>query len=309
MDQIVRAKQFILAIVLVMVGNATHAVTVGLQVVQSDICGQSVGILQANASGGTEPYQYDWYRIVNDTPEVHCLDCGANIQGLSGNYTYKVIVTDALLNMAEATAYISAASIWGAPDYFYVFPYQAGELPFLKVVVGGWGQMAPGSSVLVEVAGADLEAEPDWSQLGIGLWWFRPIVPSGVVTVTYTYPGGQCVVQEPFDLPAPTVLPDMVVLDVQGSCSNAATGTVTIALNNGVGMGWLHPWRVGPSWSQGQHVPNLFLNDATSIVTLTNLYAGADSFFVSGNSLNASPPDAGLLYTCYRSIAYTIPEF
>ncbi|MBK9176960.1 MAG: hypothetical protein IPM46_11640 [Flavobacteriales bacterium] len=285
--------------------EASHALTANLQVIQTDICGQSVGMLEASASGGTEPYQYDWYRIVGGTPEAYCLDCGVNIQGLPGDFDYKVVVTDALAAMAEQTVYLNVDAMWG-PDYLWVFPYVAGELPYLKVYVGGGGQLGPGSNVLVEVTGADLFAEPEAQFQGIGIWWFRPTAPSGMVTITYTFPGGQCVVQEPYSVPPPIVVPDMTVLDVQGSCSNAPTGSVTIVLNNGVGQGWLRPWLGGAYWPAES--PMVQILDGTTIVTLENLYPGVDSFFVSGNLLFASPGDQGFPYGCYGSVSFTIPN-
>ncbi|MBK9148037.1 MAG: hypothetical protein IPM12_09520 [Flavobacteriales bacterium] len=284
-----------------------QALTVSLQVIQADICGQGAGMLEASASGGTEPYQYDWYRIVNEIPEVYCLDCGANIQDLPGDNTYKVVVTDALALMAEQTASISVDMLWGMTDYLNVFAYVAGELPYMKVYVGGaWGQLGPGSSAVVEVTGADLYEEPVFPGSGLGNWWFRPNAPSGMVTVTYTFTGGQCVAQEAFTVPPPVVIPDMVVLDVQGSCSNAATGSVTIALSNGVtGQSTLLPWLGGAYSPPGQYVPVL-LNGTT--VTLENLYPGVDSFFVSGNLNSASPGNLGFPYGCVGSVQFTIPN-
>lgn len=265
--------------------------------------------MEATATGGTLPYSYDWYRIVNSSPESYCLDCGPYIQGLAGTFEYKVIVTDAGASEAEALATVQEDLLWGWPDYAQVFPYIAGELPYLKVVVGGFEfYQNPGNSALVEVTGADIYQEPTSPGQGNGIWWFRPYAASGTITVTYTYAGGQCIVQEPYTIPPPTVIPNMVVLDVQGSCSNAATGSVTIGLYDGVGQGWLLPYLGGPSWPTGQLIQTFFVLDNTTFVTLNGLPPGSNTFYLSGDGTTSSPNSNGFPYNCYGALPFTIPN-
>ncbi len=285
--------------------RGAFAVSVDITVIQPDYCGQSVGLLYANAYGGTEPYRYEWVRDVYGTPTTICTDCGPERQDLIGGIYYKVIVTDDLGATAETVDFVAAVTL--EIDYsMTIFPYLAGELPYLKVVRSPYFLQHTNTYVDVQVTGADqygiLDPPPQ------ELWWFRPNAGSGMVEITYTYIGGQCTVQAPYVVPPPTVIPEMNVLDIQGSCANAATGSLTVALNNGSVPEWLFVWIEGPSYFTGQWQQMVQVYDGTTTFTLSGLPPGSNTVHLSGSSISASPLDQGFPYLCHASIPYTIPN-
>ena len=284
----------------------TFALSVYIAVIQGDYCAQSVGLLYANASGGTEPYRYDWVRDVNGTPSTICTDCGPERQDLVGGMFYKVIVTDGDGTVVEAVDFVAAVTLEIEPYSFTIFPYVAGELPYIKVARSIYFIDHTNTLVDVQVTDADqygiLDPPPQ------ELWWFRPNTGSGMIEITYSYIGGQCTVQAPYVVPPPTVIPDMTILDMQGSCANAATGSLTVALNNGSVPEWLFVWIGGANYFTGQFQQFVQMYDGTTTFTLSGLPPGSNTVHLSGSSTSASPLDQGFPYLCHASIPYTIPN-
>jgi hypothetical protein len=142
-----------LTILSVMIGmHPVVAVNVQVAVLQNDYCGQSVGIMQATASDGAEPYRYDWFSDDGSGFVPLCTDCGPEITDLPGNTNYKVLVTDDLGAMAEANDYLWPADLSILDEDIVIFPHVATEQPYMKLYVGT--SMTPGASAIVEVIGA-----------------------------------------------------------------------------------------------------------------------------------------------------------
>jgi hypothetical protein len=295
-----------LTILSVMIGmHPVVAVNVQVAVLQNDYCGQSVGIMQATASDGAEPYRYDWFSDDGSGFVPLCTDCGPEITDLPGNTNYKVLVTDDLGAMAEANDYLWPADLSILDEDIVIFPHVATEQPYMKLYVGT--SMTPGASAIVEVIGAELVYQPDFPGDGIGIWWFRLLQSTGSIGIQYTFLGGECSVQRDFTRPPPTVLPTMGVVDGQGSCSNAPTGSVTFALTNGSLPQPLAVILNGntsytPGIWTGQQVVG-----ATTLVTVNNLGAGSYTFHLSGNNTTASTPtDMGFPYQCFASVPFVV---
>lgn len=301
-----RRIRSLVAAALLCMATQLHALTVSIQTIQPDFCGQSVGMLEALASGGTEPYRFDWYRIEDGTPVLLCSDCSSSAQGLTGG-TYKVVVWDEVDDQAEFTVpvYTESLELWEGD--IASWPYLASELPYLKIYPSGiFTSFLPYDSVSVSVDGGDLYWEPD-PQEG-GAWWFTAPVASVIVNITYAYTGGQCTVHTPFEVSPPTVIPEMHIIDVQGSCANAPTGSLTVALSGGQVSDYLYVSLGGWNQSQGQFQQEVVL-DGTTTVTIDGLAAGSNTFHLTGSwPTTSSPPEWGFPYLCHDSIEFDIPD-
>jgi|GEM_PF-266349 len=304
-------RRSLLLTALLACASLVQAISVELYTNQYDFCWDGVGVMQASVSGGQAPYQYAWYRVEGIDLIPICSECGPVQNGLIGDALYTVIVTDNVGATAEASDYLSVDQLSIQPSDIQIFPYIAGEQPYLKLYVGN--TMPPNGAAMAFVSGSQLMAEPISPGNGVGIWWFRLLgAPGsmGTIDISYTYPGGQCAVGTVYTVPPPTVLPTLAVIDAQGSCANAPTGSITVALYDGTlhnaqplaaMLGTQSFWYPGAVWT-GQNA-----TATTTTITVNNLRAGSNTFWLTGNNtLDSTPADMGFPYGCHVSIPYTI---
>jgi len=305
------------------------AISVSIGVGRYPMCDTPSGRLLAVVNGGVGPFTYDWYTVPQGVDVPYCLDCGEMIENLLDAELYKVVITDATSDQATATIQLSAfnneslALYW---DYSVrSFPYiEGGEEPYLLVrpyFMGGWngtGQEDPFDLVEVEVTDATPQDVDPWVE---ELQWFRPTALSGTVTMTYHYEGQQCVLQTPYFLPqSASVLPDLEVIDVEGSCANTASGSVTIMVNNGsfpTIVDGIHPdmlyGQVGYFvWLDVLH--SIYASPVDQVMHTTDhfvlhgLSPGTHTVYLSGVGSYQNPTVVNLPYDCFSSIEVTIPN-
>jgi hypothetical protein len=297
------------ALVLYLLPIWASAISVTVSVERVAFCGQPVGILSAEVTGGEGAFTYDWARGEGGSYVPYCSDCGPLQENLSAG-EYRVTVTDALLDQAVGYATLTAYG----PEYFldpnsiqaiYNWPYVAGgELPYISIHPT-WGSPVTGyDNLYIEVDNAIQWPETNL-YIGGDRWWFRPqTTTGGAFTITVEYNGQQCVFDVPYTLPQPaSVPPEMAVLEVEGSCSNVATGRATITVSNTVCAMYDMDPGVAPSpwsfliWKDGPHYqamgypsgepwqqPDfnyLSVTQSTTAFQLEGLPPGTHNFFAS----------------------------
>jgi uncharacterized repeat protein (TIGR01451 family) len=317
---------------------AANAISVSLSVGQWPMCDQPTGRLIADVSGGTEPYTFDWYVQQGMNYVPYCLDCGAELDDLDGGQ-YMLIVTDADSDEVSDTKQLNGIndalllSEWS--EVIRVFPYLEGGMdPYLLVRPQLlFSSYDPGDLQTFEAV--EVQATNAWyddiqpSDL-VSLRWLRTTTPTGTVSITFSYGGDQCVLQAPYVLPQPaTVMPDLQVIDLEGSCANASTGSATVMVSNGVYSQYqdepapgsptfpfgYRVWRNGPGSAFPDAEPiedpidgPLTVWPATTWFVVRGLSPGTHELYVSPAGTFSSPLNSGLAYDCYTSIAVTIPD-
>ncbi len=317
---------------------SASAISVTITVGQWPMCDQPTGRLVAEASGGTEPYTYDWFLDQGGVYIPICTDCGSELDNLGGG-VYMVVVTDMDSDEASEVKYLSgidnASLLEQWSTVVNVFSNLAGGMePYLLVrpqllfTSNDPSDLQTFDQVTVSATNAWNDGPPPTGSY----WdhWLRTTTPSGTITITFSFDGQQCVLQTPYYLPQPaTVMPELEVIDLAGSCSNASTGYATIMVSDGVFGQYqtssepgsptasfsYRVWRNGPGFSfpgaeylvDADEGP-IIIGPATTWFQLTGLSPGTHSFYVSPAGLFASPLNVGLAYDCYTSIEVTIPD-
>lgn len=208
----------LLSMVLLFAHLTAAAVTVNISVNWQPLCNGSNGELSASASGGVGPYSYLWSNG----------STGGTISGLVAG-TYSVTVTDG--NSDQATDQIELTSIdYNDPNYsgWATRPYCPGVYPdasFLVIVpelsVVQWGP--PPYFLNGEFMDVVNPFDPWASYLGT-----VPGTPGVTYSVTFQ-DGNGCTGQWQLDPVGPVDWPVLGILNIQGSCQNFATGSITIA--------------------------------------------------------------------------------
>ncbi|MBK8497767.1 MAG: T9SS type A sorting domain-containing protein [Flavobacteriales bacterium] len=207
----------LLSAILLFAHLTAAAVSVSISVNWQPLCTGANGELSANASGGVGPYTYLWSNGSTD----------ATITGLVVG-TYSVTVTDG--NNDQATDEIELTSIdYSAPNYsgWATRPYCPGVYPdasFLIIVpelsVVHWGP--PPYFLNGEFMDVINPFGP------IGYLGTVPGTPGVTYNVTFQ-DGNGCTGQWPLTPVGPVQWPVLGILNIQGSCDNFNTGSITIA--------------------------------------------------------------------------------
>ncbi|MCO6483884.1 MAG: T9SS type A sorting domain-containing protein [Flavobacteriales bacterium] len=261
-----------------------QAVTVHIQVNQQPSCSSSNGSLSAIASGGVGPYTFLWSPGGQATADISGLVPG----------TYSVTVTDFNGEQASDQVELMASSY-----SFTTSSINHSGLCNGQVVVGffppDWGNVGP----------------PPYSVNGM-MMQGTPYGGGTLYTVQFTAPEGYYGQFMPMTFQDglgcsgllqayvgwPLEWPDVTVLDVQGSCSGGANGSIT--------------FEVGEEGHQQEvdfSVDNLSQGSGTVYigpegpVTVTGLAAGEHWIILSGG-INFSQSGFG----CYDSIPVQVPD-
>ncbi len=248
-------------------------------------CGGYSGTLQAVVSGGTGPYFYVWY--VDQQSYGYGQSLSFNGMGIFYGGVVEVFVSEggspvgtALLNVP----YITPAQIDQVhqPDHSAGSPALIGvssSSMFATSVSGGPGMVAsgmngtigyvafngaPGSSVQINLSSAEC----------------------GATTNAFIQP--------------PSILPDIGVVDVVGSCAASPTGKVTLSVFNGNTNDGL---RMHLRGSNGIVTTSPIIYSIPATIPFNNIPAGTYWAVLSG--LGVSLP--GLPYTHKDSVQVTIP--
>src|SRR5690606_10632848 len=135
--------------------------------------------------------------------------------------TYKVVVTDA---MGEVVS--SIATVYDEDLYTYsaevIGGYLEGESTIVRI------SLSTGTVTQVYMNGQTQPFTPsgDGILLSVPSTWNGAWIHASVL-------GYICEAGAEWTVPPPTTLPEMTVVEVNGSCSNANTGSVTVALGEG----------------------------------------------------------------------------
>ncbi len=206
---------------------AAHALSVSIWGQFYAPCGQPRGQLGASPSGGVPPYSYSWSNGAT-TSSINNLPAGS----------YTVTVTDNVGTQASATQDITVISAYptlnpvvslsncpsGAP--YAIFPIN--DPTFLSPT-------EPTTFTGLNVADQFVSDNGSWwvIQLGPGL-----TIP-GINTIQYQDAAG-CPGEFNWTINAPVYFPTISVNNLGGSCSDGATGTVTLIVPEVVGENDLH---------------------------------------------------------------------
>ncbi|MCB9163292.1 MAG: hypothetical protein H6592_02480 [Flavobacteriales bacterium] len=296
---------------LMIIGSKAGAIFVEVINTRADYCidGEGhvfSGEVEALVWLGTPPYRYDWYDVSFGQFEI-CMDCGPQLFGLEGLHTYSVVVTDGLGASAEASVVVQGI----AGPYFndQTLAYEAGTAPVLiGEILNEMYWNDPNSVVeVVSISPTPIAAYGPWAGLD-GLYKAQlPIgTTGGTIILSATDGIGYCQNQYNFTIDPPTVIPDIEVLDVEGSCSTVGTGSATVRFTNGYipsGMNIILSDGLGSSLGVGS------VGQQPFVWTFQYLRPGDYWAIVSGD-LYAGPTQhlPGFTYTCLDSVPFTIPD-
>lgn len=278
-----------------------HALSVDLIIVDHDLCSWGIGSMEAAATGGQEPYTYDWYEVSSGDIPL-CIGCSAVQGGMADMVIYKVVVTDALGATAEAVMYMQALTAISIQNV-QSLPYLAGAVPVI-----GFELLtdAPYFEPLIDVSGA--VGQP------VGGAYLRvPIAPgvtNGTIVAGNDINGSVCWDEATYTIGPPTVMPAISVVESVGSCASVPTGEVTVRFTDGVVPAWLNIYRrhateQDRTWT-GQLNP---LNAGPEVLhTMGGLAPGEHWLILSGEGQLFDYDMPGFPYTCADSISFTIPD-
>ncbi|MEO8588851.1 MAG: hypothetical protein ABI432_05735 [Flavobacteriales bacterium] len=292
-------KPLCIAVFPAFLATNANAMSVEIELLAPDYCQSYLGQLGTTVTGGTAPYSYAWYRWEGGlwTPVFAGIPEGMLIGAIWGDY--KVVVTDAVLATAEATA--SLPGLIGVSMSWSVLPYVQGSPPVL--VVQSYTDMG---SVPIQVQGPSSSEVASTPLGGLYMFVLSPGVIDGEVVASVQVPGGSyCYDGAWFTVPPPTVVPQLTVVEVEGSCSNAPTGGIALAVSNGVNAGGM----------------NLRLKNAAGAIVASSTDVGqlptSRSFAnVAAGTYWVVISDApttgiiipGFIYDCQDSIQVTVPD-
>ncbi len=206
-------KKYLLSAAFATTAITASALTMNLQV-QNETCAYANGSVYAAVSGGVPPYTYLWGG--GETTE--------SITGLSSG-TYTVTVTDFVGTQVSDQATVISED-YGVHDYNFPHSYCPGQnyREFFFQPVTAPGDVSPWAASQGII---DLVPPP----AGAGNYYLDPgpIPPGSSQSVTYWDVNG-CSGTLNFTAGYPiSSWPSFAVVDVQGSCANAATGKVTFS--------------------------------------------------------------------------------
>lgn len=294
-------------------GQRSFAISVALEMTSADYCMAApghvpTGVLEATVSGGTGPFSYTWYDVTFGMIEI-CTDCGPVLGTLEGLRTYKVIVTDALMATAEATPGVQGLAGPQIDGGSQTLAYEPGTSPVLVVGISNDFPDAMQNAVQVSMVPEPLYTYGPWPET---YSLFKGVFPVGTTTAEITAfvegPSGICSVQSTIPIDPPTILPDMQVVEVEGSCSNAGIGSALVQFSNGQISSELvlvvkteNAFQV--SYHGQYHVAQL-----PYIQAITGLLPGNYWLVMTGDFLASQTLIPGFTYTCRDSVAFTIPS-
>ncbi len=283
-------NKILLSLILLVAHLTAAAVTVNISVNWQPLCTGANGELSANAIGGVGPYTFLWS---NGSTE-------ATITGLVAG-TYSVTVTDG--NNDQATDEVELTSIdYSDPNYsgWATRPYCPGVYPdasFLIIVPElsslQWGP--PPYFLNGEFTDVINPSGP------IGYLGTVPGTPGVTYNITFQ-DGNGCTGQWPVTPVGPVQWPVLGVLNIQGSCDNFDTGSITIAYGGTTSTDISYTLEnvsiqqmiVAPGFGQ-------YLGPSPGTIQLTELPPGDYRFRQRIIGLWESPE-------CYDELLFTIPD-
>lgn len=209
--------------------TTANAVTAAVQVVSGSPCGQPMGTLQVNVSGGVPPYTYAWSNGATDIWNFGL------VPGM-----YSVIVTDYLLDADTAQATVPSMPAYTYTSYNEDGGYCLPEQPYVSFYAGTENGLPP-DPMTGTVHGPGpytfdaVGYGESWAELPDACSWFSYYIvsinapPGTSVTVNYA-DGAGCPGTFQTTMKQPTQFPAMQVVNVTGSCSNGAIGSATVAI-------------------------------------------------------------------------------
>ena len=290
-------------------GKPVHALSVSLQTQTPDFCQFGSGALSALVDGGTPPYVYDWYEVTDVGETPLCMGCGSVEGGMWDMRSYKVVVTDALGAVAEETGYVAGmAGLWVDVNWL---PYLPGSPPVILITSTNSFDQFVHPEIGVEPAPLNMyiaeqssgESFTDRAVLPVGT---TQVSVGGWVTSAY----GTCTRDAWSLIGPPTILPDIDVVEVHGSCSNADNGSLEVAFANGANTGSLSVL-MRPEGSPNEFLTNYYAGEvgvAASVKTFSGFAPGNYWLIVTGQPPSLSIAIPGYTYDCRDSVFVTIPD-
>ncbi len=250
-------KKYLISAVFATIGATASALTLNLQV-QNETCTYANGSVYAAVSGGVPPYAYLWGG--GETTEI--------ITGLSVG-TYSVTVTDFVGTQVSDQATVISED-YGVQDYNYPHSYCSGQnyREFFFPPVDVPGDVSPWTASQGIIGLVPPPAVPGNYYLDPG-----PTSPGISQSVTYWDVNG-CSGTLNFTAGYPiTSWPNFTVVDVQGSCTNIATGTITFTSTPVAGSDTYYALRPEGSGDDLQYL-NGFQWVGTDVYAFTSLPPG-----------------------------------
>jgi uncharacterized repeat protein (TIGR01451 family) len=292
---------------------SVSALSVSTTVFSHSICGRPTGYAVAYASGGLPPYTYSW-------------DNGSTEQMIDSLYagTYTITVTDA--NSDQAVEVVVIDALIAYPDYSlnpYGIQYSYCSGDPAPIVIWS-GQMSVGESPseysLYGPAPYQFNA-PElafYTQASSCLDAFAPVYnmlyfnepPGSQIMVSYQ-DGAGCPGQVQVSIPPPLVPPQLQIVGVGGTCTNADVGSVTLSVSGGNGQTFGgYARRVGQAGCPAFNFPGFVYDWATEdgLVTLTGLSAGDHYLVWTTDPLSLLEYGPYIDYICTDSMLFTVPE-
>ncbi|MBL7951683.1 MAG: T9SS type A sorting domain-containing protein [Flavobacteriales bacterium] len=281
-----RFLRTVLSTLLVLSGLSASAIQVYAGFVQNASCGNPTGAIDIYVLGGTPPYAFQWSN-------------GATTEDLNGLAAgqYTVTVTDANNEVVSDDWYVYDAPLDGgamsAQDGHYsCIGAQGGEVQVIEWGING----TPPYSYDPPPDGVDPQGDP---------YFVFPFTPPGsTVSIQVTDANGcSGTLQEPIVAPQTVGGPNMIVYEVQGSCTSGTGGTATIGNVNDGTLG------LAPQCWVLDALNNYVMGDIfpSNEASLTGLAPGAYRFF-----RNWDPQGTYMAWSCegnpYDQIGFVIPD-
>lgn len=275
------------------------AVSVVIEKSSDAPCGESLGFLSANVSGGTPPFSYLWSNGSTD-PVIEFLAPGI----------YSVTVTDALSDMATDNEEIFVTS--SHPNYqggFQGLVHCPGDDPYAYVYLDDPHNGPEPHSITTSgtlfgnfsdfYSGAFYNYYAIWTDDAPGSW----------VTIDWT-DGTGCPGSTYLQISSAFVTPTVQVISVLGAC-NGSNGRINLAVS---GVSPNQYFRVNVRTLAGEIPPSQLINGGSQDVSnntsfnFSNLAAGAYWIITDPDILGTVPNDPGGPLNCLDSMYVEVPD-
>ncbi len=208
----------------------------------------------AQVTGGVPPYTFNW----NNGAFIEVVGAGGTSHYFEPqplNYTVSVTVTDDVGEIVQEWGYMGGWSGSSISVYPLAYPNGNNPLFYAEISCGApyeWGDCDTGPILNLwgnewgyTIHAVDLNGLPD-----IAIWFSAPLAlneyPSSLLLDSPNLPFWCPAYGNFFTVMEPMQLPQVMVLDAEGSCANAPTGSIIAAVG-------------GPPWPANGPVPSLRL--------------------------------------------------